>query len=287
MSESSSISFNNYTFEVVTQIPVGYEIWTQKDAAPQGYLPLCKMLFGSKIVDTKSLKAIQTEHAEKILVAASGGCTTIASMQNYIAKNRKVAPGSWEDFKVKAIREAYPFMRKLAKEQIEQSKKDHLQERKESAGTNKSLRNALFVLKHVQPNPKSLQKSNLSQHSWENAVFTAITALEKQMNDCYPKPIDFNKVKANSLIGQPVCIRFLIDGEPSKDAPSSRWVIIDDINFKQQEVTVSHIGILPLSENGKAWEMYYTYVSNYRITKKPAAKERSPSLETEEEEGGQ
>ena len=262
MSENSSITYNGYTFEIVTSIPIDYEIWPQEGAAPQGYLPLCKVILGSRVADTKSLKAIETEHAEDLLTVAALGYKTLASMQEFINKNKNAAPGSWVEFRLQTIRDAYSVMRKLAKDQLKQAQQVRLEEEKSNALIPRNLLNAIRVLKHTRPFHQSLKKQNISVSEWENAVFTAVTALGKLLNESGTRPIDFNREKANALIGQPMCVRFLIDGAPFKEAPVSRWVIVENIDYTRKLVTVSHIGELPMNDYGQTWELYRTYVSN-------------------------
>lgn len=111
-----TITYENHTYEIVDEIPVGYLIWNIGEHAPEGYLPLCKPLFpqpfpGSYRIDGDTLKAIKADDAQVILTVVHIA-DTLPAMETYVKRHDHSArPVTME--RVKRCREAIPALRKV------------------------------------------------------------------------------------------------------------------------------------------------------------------------------
>jgi hypothetical protein len=74
-----------YTFEVINYVPYGYVIWNIGKNMIDGYLPLVQV-DGEYQVNTKTMKAIKIEGAQKILAVTTHGQNTIKKMETYIKR---------------------------------------------------------------------------------------------------------------------------------------------------------------------------------------------------------
>lgn len=111
---SETIVSGNYTFTIVDEVPLGYEIWNIGKHMVDGYLPFCRILPGEgRRVEIDTLKAIKTEGAQTILAAIGAGHKTIAEMESFIEENRDKHPLTWEYAQVQKMYKALPFMRQL------------------------------------------------------------------------------------------------------------------------------------------------------------------------------
>ena len=110
-------NFTTHVYEVVEEVPLGHLIWNIGHCAPEGYLPLCRPAWpqrwpGARDIEAETLKAIKAEGAQEILAAVSGGCHTLAQMEEYIEKHKN-SKGSWEQLIVARCRKAIPYMKKI------------------------------------------------------------------------------------------------------------------------------------------------------------------------------
>lgn len=91
-----TLSTGKHTFEIIDYVPKGYMIWNIGVNMPDGYLPLCKLLpaheqpfAGGCTINTKTLKAIKCDGAQKILAALGYGPDTISEMERYVKRYEK------------------------------------------------------------------------------------------------------------------------------------------------------------------------------------------------------
>ena len=87
------MKYHNNEYTIVTEPPLGYEIWNIKDA-PNGCLPFCRLKMmqpfgGAREIEPDTLKAMKCDGAQVILDAIGFGPQTSDAMQKYIAKKRE------------------------------------------------------------------------------------------------------------------------------------------------------------------------------------------------------
>lgn len=127
MDESERIVCGEYTFEVINEIPCGYEFWNIGKNMTEGYLPLCRISAkqpfpGGRCVDTDNLKAIKLDGAQTVLAASIRGHTTVEAMEKYLARNqgKKVSGSTLKQIKrVEAALEALKEIRRPTKQKKE------------------------------------------------------------------------------------------------------------------------------------------------------------------------
>jgi hypothetical protein len=107
----NKITSGDWEFEIVDHVPPGYIIWNIGKNMIDGYLPLCRLAAvqpfpGGRSIETHTLKAIKTEHAQTILAAIGIGPGTVKEMEDYIKKH----PNKWGVDRMKA---ALPHMRDI------------------------------------------------------------------------------------------------------------------------------------------------------------------------------
>lgn len=61
-----------HTYEIVKEVPCGFEIWNIGNNAPEGYLPLCRLrgcqkFEGGREIDADALKAIKADGAAELV----------------------------------------------------------------------------------------------------------------------------------------------------------------------------------------------------------------------------
>ena len=105
------ITSGQHEFELVAHVPHGYIVWNIGKNMIDGYLPLCRLAAaqpfpGGRNIETHTLKAIKTEHAQTILAATIIGPGTAKKMEDYIKKH----PNKWGVDRMKA---ALPYMRQI------------------------------------------------------------------------------------------------------------------------------------------------------------------------------
>ena len=98
------MKYHNNEYTIVTEPPLGYEIWNIKDA-PNGCLPFCRLKMmqpfgGAREIEPDTLKAMKCDGAQVISDA----------MQKYIAKNGKKENEKWI---CERMKKAIPFMKKI------------------------------------------------------------------------------------------------------------------------------------------------------------------------------
>ena len=105
-----------HRFELVNEVPPGYEVWNIGDNMAPGYLPLCRLCAdqpfeGGRNIEEDTLKAIKIEGAEKILRATIRG-KTFAEMERYA---RRLACVNDEKLQrsIRIYAEAVPIMKKI------------------------------------------------------------------------------------------------------------------------------------------------------------------------------
>lgn len=105
--------FGSHTFELVSEVPLGYEIWNIGRNMAPGYLPLCRpdpLRLWHVEVDT--LKAIKIEGAEYILDAIGGGQNTLEKMERYVKRYRD-SQTPVVQHRVNRFLKAIPIMKKI------------------------------------------------------------------------------------------------------------------------------------------------------------------------------
>ena len=107
----NKITSGDLEFEIVDHVPPGYIVWNIGKNMIDGYLPLCRLAAvqpfpGGRSIETHTLKAIKTEHAQTILAAMSIGPGTVKEMETYITKH----PDKWG---VDRMKTALPYMRQI------------------------------------------------------------------------------------------------------------------------------------------------------------------------------
>jgi len=100
-----------HEFELVDHVPHGYIVWNIGKNMIDGYLPLCRLAArqpfpGGRNIETDTLKAIKTEHAQTILASMGIGPKTVEEMERYIEKH----PNKWG---VDRMKKALPYMRQI------------------------------------------------------------------------------------------------------------------------------------------------------------------------------
>lgn len=76
---------DRHEFEIVENVPKGYEIWNIGKNMIDGYLPLCQVIEGTYSINPDTLKAIKVEDAQVIL--SVGFCSlTIKGMERYVKR---------------------------------------------------------------------------------------------------------------------------------------------------------------------------------------------------------
>ena len=109
---------NGIRFQIVDKVPLGYQIWNIGRNMPDGYLPFCRLAFrqpfdGAQEIETETLKALPTPHAQEILVAVGSAGKTQKELEEYLRRHRNAKPGSWEYLEKERIQRALPYLRAL------------------------------------------------------------------------------------------------------------------------------------------------------------------------------
>lgn len=104
-------SFGQYDFEIVNEVPPGYEIWNAS-CLPEEYLPLCRLASiqpfdGAQNVEIETLKAIKCEGAPLMIKASGCGFGTKKKAEAYM--RRKIRSPYCEQ----RIQAALPYMRQI------------------------------------------------------------------------------------------------------------------------------------------------------------------------------
>lgn len=111
------INLNGNTFEIVDSVPPNFFIWNIGKNMPDGYLPICRLadvqpFEGGRSIDVKSLKAIKTPDAQRILeVAHIGG--TVADVKKFIKKNENKKPSTWAKTYAEKAKKILPIMQNI------------------------------------------------------------------------------------------------------------------------------------------------------------------------------
>lgn len=87
--EPNKIWLDHHLFEVVDQIPLGYEIWNIGNNMIKGYIPFCRLkanqpFNGAKCIEADTLKAMKVEGVDVVLKAVMHGPKTIKQMKEFI-----------------------------------------------------------------------------------------------------------------------------------------------------------------------------------------------------------
>ena len=106
-------------FELVDELPLGYQFWNIGRNMPDGYLPLCRMAAvqpfeGARNIEVDTLKAVRLEGAQTVLRASIRGFGTVEEMKQFVAdcqdaveRGKTLSAAKQEDFeRVKAALEA-------------------------------------------------------------------------------------------------------------------------------------------------------------------------------------
>ena len=114
----STIECSDDIFELVDNVPLGYQIWNIGENMIDGYLPLCRLsrfqpFPGGRNIETDTLKAIKIDGAQLILGAIGGGQDTIDKMERYINRYRNAQPGTWSYAQVQRMKKALPIMKQI------------------------------------------------------------------------------------------------------------------------------------------------------------------------------
>lgn len=113
------ITVGNHTFEIVEEVPHGYQIWNIGKNMIEGYLPLCRLsqyqpFPGGCAIETDTLKAIKIEGAQTILAAVTwDGATTLEKMEKAIKKHEKAKPGTFLHDHLQNLKRALPIMKQI------------------------------------------------------------------------------------------------------------------------------------------------------------------------------
>lgn len=104
------MKYHNNEYTIVTEPPLGYEIWNIKDA-PNGCLPFCRLKMmqpfdGAREIELDTLKAMKCDGAQVILDAIGFGPQTSDAMQKYIAKKREERKRKVD---LRTYEKSYPF----------------------------------------------------------------------------------------------------------------------------------------------------------------------------------
>ena len=113
----NTITYENNTYEIVDEFPVGYLIWNIGKHAPEGYLPLCRPsqeqpFPGGRQIDANSLKAMKVDGAQIILSAAHAG-DTLAELEEQVRRYGNCDPRSSQGYWAEKARQALPYLRKI------------------------------------------------------------------------------------------------------------------------------------------------------------------------------
>lgn len=105
-----------YRFELVNEVPPGYEVWKIGDNMAPGYLPFCRLCAtqpfeGVRNIEVDTLKAIKIDGAEKALKAAHYG-KTVAEMEKYVMRFAGVDDEDVQH-KVRIFAAAIPVMKRI------------------------------------------------------------------------------------------------------------------------------------------------------------------------------
>lgn len=114
-----TIQVDDLIFEVVDHIPLGYTIWNIGHNMPADWLPLCQLNHqqpfpGCCEVNTRTLKAIQTENAELLKSIAGFGCGTLFKAESFINQHKKAKPGTVNYHDLQRCIKALPILQKIS-----------------------------------------------------------------------------------------------------------------------------------------------------------------------------
>ena len=103
-------------YELVDEVPLGYEIWNIGANMAPGYLPFCRLCAtqpfeGARNIEADTLKAIKIDGAEKVLKAAHYG-KTVAEMEKYVMRFAGVDDEDVQ-YKVRIFAAAIPVMKRI------------------------------------------------------------------------------------------------------------------------------------------------------------------------------
>ena len=114
-----TITVGPHTFEIVEEVPHGYEIWNIGKNMIDGYLPLCRLsqyqpFPGGRQIEGDTLKAIQIEGAQTILAVVTwDGATTLEKMEKAINKHKNAKPGTFLYNHLQELKKALPIMKQI------------------------------------------------------------------------------------------------------------------------------------------------------------------------------
>lgn len=105
-----------HRFEIVDEVPLGYEVWNIGTNMAPGYLPLCRLCAvqpfdGGRNIEPDTLKAIRVDGAEKIL-KATHYAKTPWEMERYVEKNEG-SKNKDVQYRVRLFKEALPVMNEI------------------------------------------------------------------------------------------------------------------------------------------------------------------------------
>ena len=105
-----------HRYELVDEVPLGYEVWNIGANMAPGYLPFCRLCAtqpfeGGRNIEPDTLKAIRVDGAEKIL-KATHYAKTPWEMERYVKKN-KGSKNKDVQYRVRLFKEALPVMNKI------------------------------------------------------------------------------------------------------------------------------------------------------------------------------
>lgn len=108
-----TIHDEKHTFEIVEEVPFGYQIWNIGKNMIEGYLPFCRLssrqpFAGGRSIEADTLKAMKVDGAQTILDAVGYGPSTVKEMEDHIEKYAQRRP--YECNKMKA---ALPYMKRV------------------------------------------------------------------------------------------------------------------------------------------------------------------------------
>lgn len=106
-----------HTYEIVSKMPCGFEIWNIGNNAPEGYLPLCRLrgcqkFEGGREIDADALKAIKADGAAEILAAVGFGPKTVKEMSRYI-KRYSNSKSTYVKNRIERCKKAIYYMQKI------------------------------------------------------------------------------------------------------------------------------------------------------------------------------
>jgi len=107
--------FLNNRFQIVDEIPLGYDIWNIGEHMPEGWLPLCRLceyqpFIGAMNIEPDTLKAIKCEGAQEIMKASIVGLDTLEKVEEFI---EKYEGHTYKEYELKRAKAALPYMQKL------------------------------------------------------------------------------------------------------------------------------------------------------------------------------